>query len=122
MTPENRLRRKIRDSLTVQELAYGGRLTFWSVADAYMAGLPDLMAVLDGHFFALELKASQGSLEPIQKFMLLQYHRAGATAGIIRADEEAPLGFTFERIDGDPADRLVVPCSTHWVKQIRRVV
>lgn len=120
MTPEGRLRRKISDSLAQQELHYGGRLTYWSIADSYLVGMPDMMVCLDGHLFALELKAANGRLEPIQNFVLRRYDRAGATAGVIRAHEEAPMGFVFERVNRklgilDP----IVPGVHLWLEAIK---
>jgi len=106
--------------LAIQELAYAGHLNYWSVADAYLSGQPDMMACLDGHLYALELKAKDTVLEPIQKFVLRRYARAGATAGVIRADESAVLGFRFYPID--PAGTLCQsfePASTNWLAEIR---
>ena len=120
MTPEGRLRAKIRDSLAIQEVRYGGNLTYWSVADAYLSGQPDMMACLNGHLFALELKAEHGVLEPIQKFVLARYDRAGATAGVLRAMQSAPLGFVFERMDHKKGleEPFEVSSATSWLEQL----
>jgi hypothetical protein len=122
MSAEKNLRARIRDSLKMQEVVWGGLLTHWSVADSYTAGMPDMMACLDGHLYALELKAEKGVLSEIQKFILRNMARAGATAGVIREDREAPLGFHFERITPEGAiNPPEYPATSLWLGTLREV-
>ena len=120
MAAEKNLRSRIRDSLKIQEISWGGQLTHWSVADQFTSGMPDIMACLDGHLYALELKAEKGVLSAIQKFVLRNLARAGATAGVIREDRDAPMGFHFERILPDGETTVwEYPASHLWLSTLR---
>ena len=45
-----------------------------------VAGVPDVIAIKDGHCYALELKAAGGKLTKKQEDVLIALRRAGATA------------------------------------------
>ena len=78
------------------------------------------MACLDGHLYALELKAEKGVLAPIQQFILRSMARAGATAGVLREDHNAPMGFRFERVNPDGvAVEPEFPASHSWLSTLR---
>lgn len=120
MAAEKNLRARIRDSLKIQEVAWGGLLNYWSVSDNFTSGMPDMMACLDGHLYALELKAEKGVLAPIQQFILRNMARAGATAGVLREDHHAPMGFRFERISPEGIiSEPEFPASHLWLSTLR---
>lgn len=120
MAAEKNLRIRIKDSLKIQEVAWSGKLAYWSVADNYTAGMPDMMACLDGHLYALELKAEKGALSAIQSFILRNMARSGATAGVIRENRSAPMGFHFERItpEGEVSEPMF-PANHLWLHTLR---
>lgn len=87
---EGRLQKKIQDTL---KLKYGRRLFIFKVwgSDHMMAGLPDLIGCLDGHFFGLEVKLPESRLNTSrrQDYVLSLITRAGGTAAVVCSPEEA---------------------------------
>ena len=46
------------------------------------AGVPDVIAIKDGHAYALELKSLAGRLSPAQRDVLAALRAAGATVSV----------------------------------------
>ena len=62
-----------------------------------MAGIPDVMAIVEGHYFGFEIKRPLlGVLSPIQKKTIEEICRAGGVATVVSYPEEAvALGFSL---------------------------
>lgn len=55
-----------------------------------MAGIPDVMAIVEGHYFGFEIKRPLlGVLSPIQKKTIEEICRAGGVATVVSYPEEA---------------------------------
>lgn len=48
------------------------------------AGLPDMFVVIDGRFYAVELKSSKGRLTQLQKDKIEQINNTGGQAIVVR--------------------------------------
>jgi hypothetical protein len=57
-----------------------GRRAGINSALGVVSGVPDLIGVREGHFFALELKTENGRLSDAQQGVLIRLRDAGATA------------------------------------------
>ena len=54
------------------------------------AGFPDVLCIIDGHFFGFEVKRPVvGRATPIQKKTIEDIQKAGGSAGVVRWPEEA---------------------------------
>ena len=51
-------------------------------SDKIRSGIPDVLALIDGHLFALELKRHGEKGEPIQLATLAKIRRAGGAIGV----------------------------------------
>lgn len=79
--------------------AYPGAWIFKVVGSPFqMSGVPDLLAVVEGHLFGLEVKYQRpgesraAALEratPGQQVQILRLRRAGAVAGVVTTPAEA---------------------------------
>jgi hypothetical protein len=82
------LRDRVLTLLKEQRAACGGKLAWFSISDVWITGLPDIVGVIDGRFFALELKAEDGKLADRQREWLRLFSFCGALAGVIRASAD----------------------------------
>ena len=53
------------------------------------AGVPDIVGVHDGRFFAIEVKTATGKATKLQELVLRRIIKAGGRAGVARGVEEA---------------------------------
>lgn len=96
MQPEARITRKIR-------LALMGRGFFvFKIhgSEMMMAGLPDLIACRQGHFYGIEVKTPRGRVSERQRYVHKQIKASGGTVIVARSVEEA-----LEQLEKGPQDR-----------------
>ena len=63
------------------------------------AGLPDIIACVNGAFVAFEAKAEKGKTTVLQEVVLRQIQKAGGTAVVVRSVEEVQA--VVEKLGGD---------------------
>lgn len=63
-------------------------------------GSADLVGILDGRFFALEVKTAKGRLSPDQKLWLALVQRTGGFAAVARSVDEAKAAVAAARAEG----------------------
>lgn len=52
------------------------------------AGIPDIIACIDGRFFAFEVKTAIGQVTPLQETTIRKILAAGGTAAVVRSVDE----------------------------------
>ena len=52
------------------------------------AGIPDIIACVDGRFFAFEVKTASGKTTPLQQATIRKILAAGGTAAVVRSADE----------------------------------
>lgn len=52
------------------------------------AGIPDIIACVDGRFFAFEVKTASGKATPLQETTIRKILAAGGTAAVVRSVDE----------------------------------
>ena len=52
------------------------------------AGIPDIIACIDGHFFGLEVKTDKGKPTKLQESVIRKILAAGGTALVVRSVDE----------------------------------
>ena len=52
------------------------------------AGIPDIIACINGHFFGFEVKTENGKPTVLQEAMIRKILRAGGTAAVVRSVDE----------------------------------
>lgn len=52
------------------------------------AGIPDIIACIDGRFFAFEVKNEKGKPTKLQQVTLSRLNRCGAVAAVVRSVED----------------------------------
>lgn len=81
-TPEHKVKEAIKKILTAHNAWYcmpvGGMLG--------RRGVPDFLACVNGYFFAIEAKAGNGKLTPLQKVEMEKIARARGVAIVINED------------------------------------
>ena len=84
-------------------------------------GTPDIIASVGGHFVAIEVKAAEGVVAPLQTYQIDLINKTGGTAGVARSTGEVKEMLTaldrmnvrdgeFERVTGideDVQQRLI---------------
>lgn len=58
-------------------------LKYWGGGQFTKAGVPDLLVCCNGHFLAIEIKASNGRPSPLQLYTIDQIKKAGGTALVL---------------------------------------
>ena len=53
------------------------------------AGIPDIIACIDGRFYCLEVKTDTGKPTELQKATIRKIRKSGGTAGVVRSVEDA---------------------------------
>ena len=82
MTPEGKVKKKVRDVLTDIGAYY-----FPPFSGGYgRSGVPDLVACIEGIFVGIECKAGKGSLTEIQKHNLKLIEQCGGIALVINEE------------------------------------
>ena len=87
--PESRLQSRIRRALHRQ---FPGCRFYKMHGNEFMeSGIPDLIGVVEGHFFALEVKHPDTGhgVTPIQQAQLDRLEEAGATVAVVESVDEA---------------------------------
>ncbi len=84
MAAEANLRKALRAKLNEFSVVSRKRCIFWSNSDTFISGLPDMTIVWRGQYIAVELKAPDGVLSPLQKKTLTEVHTAGGRSCVIR--------------------------------------
>lgn len=62
-------------------------LKYWGGAAYTKAGIPDILACCNGHFFGLEIKAPSGKATPLQIHNLKRIDEAGGFAILLYPDQ-----------------------------------
>ena len=79
-TPESKVKKRVREMLDTL-----GVYHFMPPANGFgRAGIPDIIACMDGHFIAIECKAGKGTTTALQDRELDRIHNAGGTTYIAR--------------------------------------
>lgn len=86
--PESRLSLKIQKALKAE---YGRQLFIFKIhgGPLMMSGLPDLVGVVQGRFFALEVKMPQGTVSERQLYVHAMIRAAGGYVGVPRCVADA---------------------------------
>ncbi len=81
-TPESKVKKRVREMLDTLGIYH-----FMPPANGFgRAGIPDIIACMDGHFIAIECKAGKGTTTALQDRELDRIHNAGGTTYIARED------------------------------------
>lgn len=81
-TPESRVKAAVKKMLETSNVYF-----FFPSANGYgHAGIPDIIAAKNGHFFGIECKAGKGKTTALQERELQKIRDAGGTALVIRED------------------------------------
>ena len=81
-TPESKVKKRVREVLDKLGIYH-----FMPPANGFgRAGIPDIIACMDGHFIAIECKAGKGTTTALQERELDRIHNAGGTTYIARED------------------------------------
>ena len=79
-TPESKVKKRVREILDKLGIYH-----FMPPANGFgRAGIPDIIACMDGHFIAIECKAGSGKTTALQERELNRIHNAGGTTYIAR--------------------------------------
>jgi Holliday junction resolvase len=79
-TPESKVKKRVREVLDKLGIYH-----FMPPANGFgRAGIPDIIACMDGHFIAIECKAGNGKTTALQDLELNRIHNAGGTTYIAR--------------------------------------
>jgi len=79
-TPESKVKKRVREVLDKLGIYH-----FMPPANGFgRAGIPDIIACMDGHFIAIECKAGKGTTTALQNRELDRIHNAGGTTYIAR--------------------------------------
>lgn len=80
VTPESKVKKRVREVLDKLGIYH-----FMPPANGFgRAGIPDIIACMDGHFIAIECKAGKGTTTALQDRELDRIHNAGGTTYIAR--------------------------------------
>ena len=91
MTPEGRIKKEIRDWLSVN-------MIYWTnvAGGAYVnPGAPDIIADVNGHFLAIEAKTKTGRQSEYQKTCQKQVEASGGTYIVARSLQDVMEAVAF---------------------------
>jgi Holliday junction resolvase len=75
MTPEGKVKRKVVEVLKKHDVWY-----FFPANNGFgKSGIPDIIAIVDGHFVGVEVKSATGKPTELQKICGKQIEEAGGT-------------------------------------------
>jgi hypothetical protein len=84
MTPEGKVKKKIKDLLKANRVWY-----FLPGNNGYgMNGIPDIIAIVEGKFVGIEVKAETGRLTELQKKRGDEIIQAGGLYVVVRGSNE----------------------------------
>ena len=82
MTPEGKVKRKVVAVLKKHEVWY-----FFPANNGFgKSGIPDIIAIVDGHFVGIEVKSATGKPTELQKICGKQIEEAGGTWLVVSND------------------------------------
>ena len=82
MTPEGKAKRKVVEVLKKHDVWY-----FFPANNGFgKSGIPDIIAIVDGHFVGVEVKSATGKPTELQKICGKQIEKAGGTWMVVSDD------------------------------------
>ena len=82
LTPEGKVKRKVVEVLKKHEVWY-----FVPANNGFgKSGIPDIIAIVDGHFVGIEVKSATGKPTELQKICGRQIEEAGGTWLVVSND------------------------------------
>lgn len=78
---EAQFQKKVLEFLRSQGIWY---VKYWGGGQFTKAGVPDILACVNGHFVAIELKTETGHLSKLQEFNLDKIRQSGGQAFVLR--------------------------------------
>jgi Holliday junction resolvase len=82
MTPEGKVKRKVVEVLKKHDVWY-----FFPANNGFgKSGIPDIIAIVDGHFIGVEVKSATGKPTELQKICGKQIEKAGGTWMVVSDD------------------------------------
>jgi hypothetical protein len=82
LTPEGKVKRKVVEVLKKHEVWY-----FFPANNGFgKSGIPDIIAIVDGHFVGIEVKSATGKPTELQKICGRQIEEAGGTWLVVSDD------------------------------------
>ena len=82
MTPEGKVKRKVVEVLKKHDVWY-----FFPANNGFgKSGIPDIIAIVDGHFVGVEVKSATGKPTELQKICGKQIEKAGGTRMVVSDD------------------------------------
>ena len=82
MTPEGKVKRKVVEVLKKHDVWY-----FFPANNGFgKSGIPDIIAIVDGHFVGVEVKSATGKPTELQKICGEQMEKAGGTWMVVSDD------------------------------------
>lgn len=82
MTPEGKVKRKVVEVLKKHDIWY-----FFPANNGFgKSGIPDIIAIVDGHFVGVEVKSATGKPTELQKICGKQIEKAGGTWMVVSDD------------------------------------
>jgi Holliday junction resolvase len=82
MTPEGKVKRKVVEVLKKHDVWY-----FFPANNGFgKSGIPDIIAIVDGHFVGVEVKSATGKPTELQKICGKQIEQAGGTWMVVSDD------------------------------------
>jgi len=82
---EAQFQKKVLEFLRAQNIWY---VKYWGGGQFTKAGIPDILACVNGHFVGIELKTETGRLSKLQEYNLDKIRQSGGQAFALR-----PSGF-----------------------------
>jgi hypothetical protein len=59
------------------------------ISDKFYSGIPDILVIIEGKVFFLEIKTSKGRVAPVQQYHINKINAAQGTARVVRSPAEA---------------------------------
>jgi hypothetical protein len=82
LTPEGKIKRKVVEVLKKHDVWY-----FFPANNGFgKSGIPDIIAIVDGHFVGVEVKSATGKPTELQKICGKQIEKAGGTWMVVSDD------------------------------------
>jgi Holliday junction resolvase len=78
---EAQFQKKVLEFLRAQNIWY---VKYWGGWQFTKAGIPDILACVNGHFVGIELKTETGRLSKLQEYNLDRIKKTGGQAFILR--------------------------------------
>ena len=99
MAQEKLFENKIKKYLTSKGCWY---IKYWGGAEFTKAGIPDLLASINGYFVAIEVKAEKGKVSELQKYQIEKIKKSNGIAFVLYPKD-------FEKFK----ELVEVLCNTH---------